>query len=162
MVSQDTLSGVFVNESWLPHGAERAAMLIGGALGGAMSFAFGDVGPFLVWLGIFVLADLFTGTAGALRTGTWESRRFGAGITKKVVYFSIVALAHGLDKVFQPIVQVEVMEYAVICAYAAGEFGSILENLERCGLGDAVPPSIRKLIKALNDRVDKTIDRIPE
>ena len=42
-----------------------------------------------------------------------------------------------------------------ICAYCAGEFGSVIENLERGGLGDAVPPVLRRLVKTLDERVQE-------
>ena len=35
-----------------------------------------------------------------------------------------------------------------------GEFGSIIETLERGGLGGAVPPVLRRLVKTLNERIE--------
>ena len=77
-----------------------------------------------------------------------------------MLYFSIVALAHGLDQVFSPIIHVEILQTITICAYCAGEFGSIIENFERMGLSDVVPPVIRRTIKALNTRLDKEAEKI--
>ncbi len=144
----------------MPQGAERVAMAIGGAVGGAMSFAFGNVGPLLWWLIIFVCIDFFTGTMAAVANGAWQSKKCGLGIVKKVLYFSIVALSHGLDVVFSPILHVDILQSITICAYAAGEFGSIVENLEKAGLGSVVPAAIRRLVKALNDKVDSTVDKV--
>lgn len=147
-------------QQFLPDQAERVLMTIGGVAGGLISFAFGDVGSLLWWLVIFVVVDYITGTIGALRTGTWESRIAGFGVTKKVLYFGIVALAHGLDQVFHPLLRVEIIRDIVICAYTAGEFGSIVENLERCGCADVVPPVIRRMIAALNQRVETTAQKV--
>lgn len=145
----------------LPAQAERVLMQIGGICGGLFSFAFGgETSVLLWWLLIFVVIDSLTGNFGALRTGTWRSKTFGMGVTKKVLYFGMVALAHGLDKTFAPILHFEIMQNVVICAYTAGEFGSIIENLERCGLGGIVPPVIRRMVAALNERVDTTVDKI--
>lgn len=146
--------------SLLPDQAERALMMIGGVCGGLISFAFGDASSLLWWLVIFVIVDYVTGTVGALRTGEWESRVAGFGVTKKVLYFGIVALAHGLDQTFAPLLRVEILRDIVICAYAAGEFGSIIENLERCGCADVVPPVIRRMIAALNQRVETTAAKV--
>lgn len=146
----------------LPSGSERFFISVGAGVGAACSFLFGGAETLLQWLMIFVAVDFLTGTVGALKTGTWTSHECGLGITKKVLYFAIVALAHGLDVAFEPLIHFAIFEDVVICAYAAGEFGSILENFERCGLAGAVPAPIRRLIKVLNERVDSEIDKIKE
>lgn len=46
------------------------------------------------------------------------------------------------------------LDRASAAAYAAGEFGSIIETLERGGLGGAVPPVLRRLVKTLNERIE--------
>ncbi len=144
----------------LPNGMERTWMALGGAIGGVFSFAFGDMGVLLCWLIAFVVVDYLTGTIGALKTGTWQSKVCGLGIVKKVLYFSIVALAHGLDQVFAPLIHIEVMQSITICAYCAGEFGSIIENFERMGLADVVPPVLRRAIKALNGRLETEAEKL--
>lgn len=146
--------------SLLPHGIERTLMAIGGFVGGAFSFAFGDMGALLWWLIIFVAVDYVTGTIGALMTSTWQSKVCGIGIVKKVLYFSMVALAHGLDQVFSPLIHIEIMQSITICAYCAGEFGSIIENFERMGLADVVPRPLRRAIKALNDRLENEAEKL--
>ncbi len=144
----------------LPQGAERTLMVFGGVVGGCLSFAFGDIGPLLWWLIIFVCIDFFVGTLAALVQGSWTSKQCGLGVIKKVLYFCIVALSHGLDVVFSSLIHVDILQSIVICAYVAGEFGSILENMEACGLAGVIPPGVRRLIKALNSRVDDAVDSI--
>lgn len=138
----------------IPQGAERVMVAAGGVLGGALSFAFGDVAPLMIWLGCFIVADFFTGTWAALHTNTWSSKRNFIGIAKKVLMLCIVALAHGLDVVFAPLIGIQIFQSITICAYAAGEFGSVIENLERGGLGSVVPPVLRRLVQTLNDRIE--------
>lgn len=142
----------------LPQGAERSLMILGGTVGGFLSFAFGDIGPLFMWLIIFVCIDFITGTLAPIVRGTWTSKQCGIGVIKKVLYFCIVALAHGLDVVFSSLIHVEILQSIVICAYAAGEVGSILENIEACGFGSVIPSGIRRLIKALNERVENAVD----
>lgn len=134
----------------LSQGSERVLL----AAGGALSFAFGDVGPLLIWLMIFVVSDFVTGLAGAWVHSSYSSKRFFIGMAKKLAIFGLVALAHGLDTIFEPMIQIQVFQSVTICAYAVGEFGSIIENLERAGLGDAVPPVLRRLVKTLDERVE--------
>ena len=139
---------------FLPQGAEKVMISAGGILGGALSFAFGDIGPLLIWLAIFIVADIVTGWMQARVHDTWKSSRLFIGILKKAVMMSIVALAHGLDMIFEPVLGFCIFQSITICAYAAGEFGSIIENLERAGLGGAVPPVLRRLISTLEERVE--------
>lgn len=142
----------------LPSGAEKALIAVGGSLGGALSFAFGNVGPLLVWLAIFIVADIATGWMAARARNEWRSSRLFMGILKKVVMLSIVALAHGLDVIFSPMIGISIFQSITICAYACGEFGSVIENLERAGLGGAVPPVLRRVISTLEDRVEAHAD----
>lgn len=130
-------------------------MTAGGVIGGIFSWAFGDVGPLLVWLVVFAVADFFVGTYAALRNGLWSSRENFKGVAKKMAMFLLVALAHGLDQIFEPLIKFQIFQSITICAYAAGEFGSIIENLESAGLGGAVPPVLRNLIHSLNEHIEK-------
>ena len=85
-------------------------MTAGGVLGGALSFAFGDVGPLLWWLVIFTTADFFLGTGVALLQGKWSSHKNYLGVLKKALMFAIVALAHGLDEVFAPVIHFQIFQ----------------------------------------------------
>ena len=135
-------------------------MIVGGSLGGIFTFLYGeDAGPLLLWLVIFVILDFATGTWAAISTGTWTSRRNMLGVLKKVLVFGVVALAHGLDVAFCELLPFKIIESITICAYAAGEFGSIIENLDKMGLR-VVPPVVRKLIDALNAKLERTVDKI--
>lgn len=150
----------------LPSGAERVFISVGAGVGAVFSFLFGSAEPLIQSLLFIVAVDFLTGTVGALRTGTWTSHEFGLGIAKKIGYLAIIAVAHKFDFALQGMLQIEhpinYVENITICAYAAGEFGSILENMDRCGLAGAVPAPIRRLIKVLNERVDNEIDKIKE
>ena len=143
----------------LPSGFERVLMLVGGSMGGIFTFLYGDAGPLLIWLVVFVILDFLSGTLAAVLNGTWTSKRNMLGVLKKILAFCIVALAHGLDVAFSELLPFQIIESITICAYAAGEFGSIIENLDKMGLR-VVPPVVRKLIDALNAKLDKTIDQI--
>lgn len=143
--------------SILPQAGERTLLAVGGVLGGAMSFAFGDVGPLLVWLLVFTSADFILGSVVAILRGEWSSHKNFLGILKKFTMFCIVALSHGLDQVFEPLIGLEIFQSITICAYVAGEFGSLIETLERAGMGGAVPLVIREFIRAINQRLEEKV-----
>ena len=84
----------------LPSGFERVLMLVGGSMGGIFTFLYGDAGPLLIWLVVFVILDFLSGTLAAVLNGTWTSKRNMLGVLKKILAFCIVALAHGLDVAF--------------------------------------------------------------
>lgn len=146
----------------LPNGGERQLMALGGVLGGILSFAFGDISVLLWWLLVMAGLDLLTGTIGAMRKGEWRTRDFFIGITKKVLMFVFVALAHGVDMAFEHLLHYQIFQSIVICAYALCEFGSIVENFESCGLGGVVPPVIKRALAAFNEKLDTTVEKISE
>lgn len=73
-------------------------MTVGGAVGGAFSFAFGDVKPLIFWLAVFVTCDFINAWLAALKNKNWDNSKLFFGVIKKVIMFSIIALAHGLDE----------------------------------------------------------------
>ena len=143
--------------SIIPNGSDRVMMTIGGAIGGAFSFAFGDVKPLLIWLCVFVTIDMFTGMLAAIRLDEWSSSEIFYGSIRKVLMFTIIALAHGLDETLKGVIDFQFVQSVTIVAYAAGEFGSILRNLERAGLGGIVPPVLRYILYAINQYLDEKV-----
>lgn len=146
--------------SILPNGGERQLMALGGVVGGILSFAFGDIGVLLWWLLAMAVLDLLTGSFGAMRQSSWRTHDFFLGITKKVLMFVFVALAHGVDLTFERLIHYQIFQSIVICAYALCEFGSIIENLEACGLGGVVPPVIKRALAAFNEKLDDEVSHI--
>lgn len=51
-----------------------------------------------------------------------------------------------------------VFQSVTLCAYACGEFGSIIENVEKAGYGEALPPALRKIFLTLEKRLENTVD----
>jgi toxin secretion/phage lysis holin len=143
--------------------ADKALMAVGGFFGGIYSFLFGGgVGFILIWLILFVIADFATGVWSACRRGAWRSRECANGIARKVIIFLMVSLAHGADVVFSSLIDIQIIESIVICAYVLSEFGSIIENLEKGGLGHVVPQSVRRLLAILNTNVEKKISKLED
>lgn len=137
-------------------GLDATATTLGGFCGAFMSFAFGEVKGLLLWLLIFVLFDFITGIMAGWRSHSFASNKVFQGVLKKSLMFWIVALAHGLDQIFSSLTgSIALFQSITICAYAAGEFISILENLCRAGYEEAVPPVLHRLLTEVNSRFDK-------
>ena len=143
----------------LPQHADRVFMSIGAAAGGMFSFAFGDIGPLFVWLVAFVVLDYITGILAALRNKRWRSRELFYGTIRKMIIFLMVALAHGLDTALHDLIHIDFVQSVIIVAYIAGEFGSIIENLEKCGLSHIVPPVFRHILDGINIYLDKQVEK---
>ena len=115
----------------------------------------------MLWLAIFVTADMITGMLSAIRTSSWSGKALFWGVIRKVVMFSIIALAHGLDMTLHDLIHIDFVQSVVIVAYTAGEFGSVIKNLEKAGFAGIVPPVLRYILYAINqsleERASKTL-----
>ncbi len=81
-------------------------------------------------------------------------------MVKKGIAFFIIILAHGLDVSFWYVLKdLPVFQSVTLCAYCCGEFGSIVENIERAGYGDALPPALRKIFMTLEERLTNAVDK---
>lgn len=144
----------------LPRSVEGALTVLGGWLGLIWSATLQSVAPLAWWFAIFVLTDLITGVWAGVKTTGFSSKALYAGMFKKGIAFAIIILAHGLDVSFWYVLKdLPVFQSVVLCAYCCGEFGSIVENIERAGYGDALPPTLRKLFLSLEERLANAVDK---
>lgn len=144
----------------LPRTVEGALVIFGGWLGLIWSATLQSVAPLAWWFAIFVLVDLITGVWAGVKTTGFSSKVLYAGMFKKGIAFAIIILAHGLDVSFWYVLKgLPVFQSVVLCAYCCGEFGSIVENIERAGYGDALPPTLRKLFLSLEERLANAVDK---
>lgn len=142
-------------------GFDRSIASIGSMIGLAWGFAFSEaIAPLVWWLAIFVVIDFVTGWMAASSTGSFKSSIMRAGILRKFVIISVCGLSHGLDVLFEPVLGIRIFQSMIICMYGLGEFASILENLERAGYGSSIPPILRRLIGALNHKLEDTVEKI--
>lgn len=143
----------------LPRTVEGALTVLGGWIGLVWGATLQSVAPLLWWFLIFVVADLISGIWAAICTGTWSSRKLSFGMAKKGIAFAIIILAHGLDVSFWYVLHdMPLFQSVTLCAYALGEFGSIIENVERAGYGSALPPVLRRLFLTLEARLEHAVD----
>lgn len=143
----------------LPKTVEGALTILGGWIGLIWSATLQSVAPLAWWFAIFVLTDLITGVWAGVKTTGFSSKALYAGMFKKGIAFAIIILAHGLDVSFWYVLKnLPVFQSVVLCAYCCGEFGSIVENIERAGYGDALSPALRKIFLTLEKRLENAVD----
>jgi phage-related holin len=143
----------------LPKTVEGALTILGGLIGLIWSATLQSVAPLAWWFAIFVLTNLITGVWAGVKTTGFSSKALYAGMFKKGIAFAIIILAHGLDVSFWYVLKnLPVFQSVVLCAYCCGEFGSIVENIERAGYGDALPPALRKIFLTLEKRLENAVD----
>lgn len=149
---------------FLPMGSEKLVVAAVGTISGALTFFFGiDTKPLIIWLAIFAAADLVTGMADALIRHDYESKVAALGLLKKGLMFVVIGFAHGLDQQFAYTLDyLAVFQGIVIAAYGFNEVISIIENLDRMGLGGGIPPILRKALKQINARLEDAADNIGE
>lgn len=81
-------------------------------------------------------------------------------MAKKGLAFFIITLAHGIDVSFWFVLHdMPLFQSVTLCAYACGEFGSIIENVEKAGYGEALPPALRKIFMTLEERLTNAVDK---
>lgn len=126
------------------------------ALVGGISAAFGWLGWLvLIWAGCMVM-DYITGSAGAMRTGDWDSATARSGIWHKAGMIVVVIVAALCDSVISlmlahvPVVlpfKYKVMIVPIVLIwYIFTELGSIAENAVKMGAN--VPAALVAILKA--------------
>ena len=139
------------------------------ALCAALTALWGWFGGVVVaWIG-FMLIDYATGSAAALRAGTWSSKTARDGIWHKLGSAAAVIVAGILDVVIGhllanvPGVELPFTYTVLLCPlvvvwYFLTEAGSIIENIG--DLGAPVPAWLSKMIAALESKVDQAGDQM--
>lgn len=132
----------------IPTQAERVLLAIGATMGGWIGLGLGGFDESIKILSVFILADIVTGVSAAWKRGKWSSTVMYRGLFKKAFTYAIVMIANGVDNALH----VDFMREACIMAYSVNEAGSILENLDRMGYGNLIPPFLRKGIEQLKEQ----------
>ncbi|WP_347552959.1 phage holin family protein (plasmid) [Pseudalkalibacillus hwajinpoensis] len=118
-------------------------------LGGYISYLFGSMTPLLNMLVLFVIVDYISGMLASAYEGKLSSAFGFIGIFKKIVIFSIIAIAHSLDQLFGG----HMIRDATLFFYLSNELLSIIENAGR--LNVPIPGVIKNAVKILKGKADK-------
>ena len=146
-----------------PDSLDKLMLIFGAMLGTVLQFAFGQWTTGLTWLGCFAIGDFCTGSVAAFRNGEWNSDSGMKGIFRKVMLFAFVSLAHGIDVTLHD-TGLEVFSFMslTVTALSVTECGSIIENLDRAGLGSFVPAVIRQGLKTIREAADRKMKQPQE
>jgi len=124
--------------NWLSLGAA--------AIGGVIGWFFGGLNSLIYMLIAFIVVDYLVGVARAIAEKKLSSEIGAKGITKKVVIFLLVGIAHLLD--VEILGAGDALRNAVIFFYIANEGISILENAAHLGL--PIPKKLKSILKQLH------------
>ena len=104
----------------------------------------------IVFVGILIIVDIFTGIIKATKTHTLKSMIFRNGGYKKFLIILIIVLAWSIDKVYFG----NDILYSVSCTYyIANEMISITENIAK--LGVPIPEKILSVLSSMNNDNEK-------
>lgn len=121
------------------------------AVGGYIGYFLGGLDGFLYALIAFVIIDYLTGIMVAVLEKRLSSEVGFRGIFKKVLIFSLVAVAHIVDS--QLIQAGSAIRTAVIFFYLSNEGISIVENASKIGL--PIPVKLKTVLAQLNKEESK-------
>ena len=125
-----------------------------GEAGAIIGFFLGGADGLIKALIVFAIVDYITGVAAAAIEHKLNSEIGFKGITKKLLLFCIVGVAHILD--VYVLGTGAVCRSAVVLFYIANEGLSIIENVARCGL--PIPEKLKIILEQLkedNNATDK-------
>ena len=117
------------------------------ALGGFVGWFLGGLDGSLYTLCAFVVVDYITGVLKAIVEHKLSSHIGAEGITKKVMIFLLIGIAHLLD--VEIVGNGNVMRDAVIFFYLSNEGLSIIENTIKLGL--PVPQKLKDVLNQIKE-----------
>lgn len=120
------------------------------AMGGSLGAVMGGFDGFLYALIVFVVVDYMTGVMVGILNKELSSEIGFRGIFKKVVIFSLVAVAHIIDT--HVIQNRSVLRTTVIFFYLSNEGISILENAALIGI--PIPKKMKDVLEQLKENED--------
>lgn len=141
----------------IPEFSQTVLMSIGAVIGGWLGYVLGGLDLAILWLFGFTILDYITGNLAVLKQGKWRSKLAYKGAFKKLFIFIMVAICHGVDESLNT----DFVRTACIFAYIINEVGSILENVDKMGYGDVIPPVLRNALQAIKAREDAKGNIIP-
>jgi len=119
-------------------------------IGGSIGYFLGGCDEFVYALVAFVVIDYLLGVMCAVVEQKLSSEIGARGIFKKVMIFSLVGIAHIIDRSIMG--DGSVLRMAVIFFYLSNEGISILENCVRLGL--PVPRKLKEILEQFGEEDD--------
>ncbi|KQX52008.1 MULTISPECIES: holin family protein [unclassified Paenibacillus] len=121
--------------------------LISAALGGFVTYAFGEWNELLSLFLMAILVDYVTGIAASMKEQRGLNSQVGYwGLARKGLMLLVIMLAHRMDI----LMDTDLMMTGAIYFYLANEFISITENYGRLGL--PLPSFMKQMIQVLRGK----------
>lgn len=125
-----------------------AIRMIFALVGGWLGLFLGNADRLLILLIVFVILDYLSGVLRAISEKKLSSAVGFRGISRKVLTFVMVGLAHQIDKT--AIGSGSMLRSAVIFFYLSNEGLSLIENASQLGL--PIPEQLRRILIQLHNR----------
>jgi toxin secretion/phage lysis holin len=126
-------------------------MAVCSIVGAWLSDAIGGMDKQVNALVVLVVLDYATGMLAAWKTKQLSSQRGYKGIIKKVSIFVAIMLANLVDMAMG----IQVLRSMAIFGFAGVEATSLVENIDRMGYGEFIPPFLRDKLAQI--RADKGV-----
>ena len=125
-----------------------AIRMVFALIGGWLGLFLGNADRLLILLIVFVILDYLSGVLRAISEKKLSSAVGFRGISRKVLTFVMVGLAHQIDKT--AIGSGSMLRSAVIFFYLSNEGLSLIENASQLGL--LIPEQLRRILIQLHNR----------
>ena len=125
-----------------------AIRMVFALIGGWLGLFLGNADRLLILLIVFVILDYLSGVLRAISEKKLSSAVGFRGISRKVLTFVMVGLAHQIDKT--AIGSGSMLRSAVIFFYLSNEGLSLIENASQIGL--PIPEQLRRILIQLHNR----------
>ncbi|MDY3025978.1 MAG: phage holin family protein [Candidatus Faecivicinus sp.] len=125
-----------------------AIRMVFALIGGWLGLFLGNADRLLILLIVFVILDYLSGVLRAISEKKLSSAVGFRGISRKVLTFVMVGLAHQIDKT--AIGSGSMLRSAVIFFYLSNEGLSLIENASQLGL--PIPEQLRRILIQLHNR----------
>jgi toxin secretion/phage lysis holin len=127
-----------------------------GALGTALTYAFGGWDKAIYILVVFMVADYITGVVAAFKQKKVDSDVMYWGLLRKGGIMLVIAIAVMLDMLVNA--EHPIFRTLVIYLYVAREGLSLVENLGKWGV--YVPPFLANVLEQMKDKAEQDQDNI--
>ena len=125
-----------------------AIRMVFALIGGWLGLFLGNADRLLILLIVFVILDYLSGVLRAISEKKLSSAVGFRGISRKVLTFVMVGLAHQIDKT--TIGSGSMLRSAVSFFYLSNEGLSLIENASQLGL--PIPEQLRRILIQLHNR----------
>lgn len=116
-----------------------------GCLWTVLGLAVGGVDASLIALFWLVMLDFSTGMCAGWYTKTWSSKIGCKGLLKKASIFVAVMIGYAVDTTMHT----DMLRTMFIAGFGIIEALSVIENLDRCGMGDLIPSFVREKLQQI-------------